>query len=67
MDYYVAHHCVPGMEKHSGKVAIRDVLDLPLQTILYTITWMAGSAAPHMALQSHFQYAIECMEPIVFN
>jgi hypothetical protein len=25
MDYYVRHHCVPGIEKHSGKVAIRDV------------------------------------------
>jgi hypothetical protein len=24
MDYYVSHHCVPGTEKHSGKVAIRD-------------------------------------------
>jgi hypothetical protein len=63
MDYYVRHHCVPGTEKHSGKVAIRDVWDLPLQTILYTITHMAGSAAPHMDLQIHFQYAIECMEP----
>jgi hypothetical protein len=28
---------------------------------------MAGSAAPHMALQSYFQYALECMEPRVFN
>jgi hypothetical protein len=25
MNYYVCHHCVPGTEKHSGKVAIRDV------------------------------------------
>jgi hypothetical protein len=28
---------------------------------------MAGSTAPHMALQSHFQYAIECTKPRVFN
>jgi hypothetical protein len=28
---------------------------------------MVGSAAPHMDLQSHFQYALECMEPRVFN
>jgi hypothetical protein len=28
---------------------------------------MEGSAAPHMALQSYFQYALECMEPRVFN
>jgi hypothetical protein len=28
---------------------------------------MAGSSTPHMALQSYFQYAIECTEPRVFN
>jgi hypothetical protein len=67
MDYYVAHHCMPGTENNSGKVTIRDVMDLPLRTILYTITWMVGSATPHMDFQSHFQYAIECMEPKVFN
>jgi hypothetical protein len=67
MDYYVAHHCTAGTEKHSGKVSIKDVEDLSLRTILYTITHVAGSASPHMALQSHFQYAIECMEPRVFN
>ena len=54
MDYYVAHHCMPGMEKHSGKVAIRDVLDLLLWTTLYTITQMEGSFSPHMDLQDHF-------------
>ena len=54
MDYYATQHRVSGTEKHSGKVAIRDVQDLPLWTILYTITWMVGSVAPHMALQSHF-------------
>jgi hypothetical protein len=25
MDYYICHHCVSNTEKHSGKVAIRDV------------------------------------------
>jgi hypothetical protein len=54
MDYYVVHHYVPCTKKYSGKVAIKDVQDLPLRTILYTITQMVGSAATHMALQSHF-------------
>jgi hypothetical protein len=67
MDYYVHQHCVPGTKKHSGKVAIRDVWVLPLQTILYTITCMAESEAPHMDFQIHFHYAIDCMEPIFFN
>jgi hypothetical protein len=28
---------------------------------------MEGSKSPHMAIQSFFQYAMECMEPRVFN
>jgi hypothetical protein len=67
MNYYISHHCVLGTKKHSGKVSIRDVQYFPLQTILYTITCMEGSVTPHMALQSHFHYALECMEPRVFN
>jgi hypothetical protein len=50
MSHYVSAHCMPGVERHSGKVAIQDVCDLPLRTILYTIACMAGSTAPHMAL-----------------
>ena len=49
MDYYVAHHYRVGTEKHSGKVTIKDVKHLSLRTNLYTITYMAWSAAPHMA------------------
>jgi hypothetical protein len=63
MDYYVKHHCAIGTEKHSGKVDIKDVEDLSLRIILYTITHVAGIFSPHMALQIHFQYDIECMEP----
>jgi hypothetical protein len=48
-------------------VAIWGVTDITLRTILFTIARMAGSAAPHMALQSYFQYALECLEPWVFN
>jgi hypothetical protein len=48
MDYYVAHHCILGMEKNSGNVSIRDVPYLPLRNILYNITRMVRNAAPHM-------------------
>jgi hypothetical protein len=54
MSHYISAHCVPSTQKHSDKVAIRDVHDLPLQTILYTIVCMAGSATPHMDLQIYF-------------
>jgi hypothetical protein len=54
MSHYANAHCVSGTERHSGKATIRDFCDLPLQTIIYTIVRMAGSTAPHMALQKYF-------------
>jgi len=60
-------HCVPEVERKKGKVAIWGVRDLTLCTILFTIAWMDGRYAPHMALQIYFQYAIVCTEPRVFN
>jgi hypothetical protein len=58
---------VPEAEQQKGKVAIWGVTNITLRTILFTITRMVGSAAPHMALQRYFQYALECTEPRVFN
>jgi hypothetical protein len=67
MSEYCRLHCVPKAERKKGKVAIWGVRDLTLCTILFTIARMAGSFTPHMALQSYFQYAIECTEPRVLN
>jgi hypothetical protein len=67
MSWYLHQYCDPEVERCKGKVVIRGVWDLPLQTINFTILCMAGSAYPHMALQSYFQYAVECMELQVFN
>jgi hypothetical protein len=67
MSEYCNQYCVPKVERKKGKVSIWGVTDLNLHTILFTIARMAGSSAPHMALQSYFQYAIEFTEPRVFN
>jgi hypothetical protein len=67
MSEYCRLHCVPEEERSKGKVSIWGVWDLTLRTIFFTIAHMAGSSAPHMALQSYFQYAIECTDPRVFN
>jgi hypothetical protein len=67
MSEYCRQYCVPEAERSKDKVAIWGVQYLTLQTILFTIACMAGSPAPHMALQSYFQYAIECTKPRVFN
>jgi hypothetical protein len=50
MSHYISEHYVPRTQKHSRKVVIIDVCDLPLRMVLYTITCMAGSVAPHMDL-----------------
>jgi hypothetical protein len=67
MSEYCREYCVPEAERQKGKVAIWGVTDITLCTILFTIARMAGSVSPHMALQSYFQYALECIEPRVFN
>jgi hypothetical protein len=41
---------MPKAERQKGKVAIWGVTNINLRTILFTISRMAGSAAPHMAL-----------------
>jgi hypothetical protein len=67
MSEYCNQYCVPEAERKKGKVSIWGVTDLTLRTILFTIARMAGSVATHMALQTYFQYVIECTEPRVFN
>jgi hypothetical protein len=67
MSEYYRLHCVLEVERKKGKVVIWGVRDLTLHTMLFTIAQMVGSSAPHMMLQSYFQYAIECTEPLVFN
>lgn len=68
MSEYVRRYCVLEAERSKlGKVSIWGVQYLTLRTILFTIACMDGSVALHMALQSYFQYAIECTEPRVFN
>jgi hypothetical protein len=58
MSEYCRQYCVPEVERRKGKVGIWGIQYLTLRTIFFTIACMAGSAAPHMALQSYFQYAI---------
>jgi hypothetical protein len=50
MSEYVRSHCVPEAERRKGKVFIWGFQYLSLQTILFTISRMAGSADLHMAL-----------------
>jgi hypothetical protein len=42
-DDYIAQFCMSGSHKESGRIAIKDVRDIPLQDIIFTITKLAGS------------------------
>jgi hypothetical protein len=50
MSEYCRLYCVPKAERRKEKVAIWGVQYLTLHTILFTISRMARSTAPHMAL-----------------
>ena len=65
---YVHRYCREGSQPGKDrKIIIRDVTNRPLRTILFTIGRMAGSASVHAANYSYMQYALECLEPKVFN
>lgn len=65
---YIRQFCWPGTQpSKDGKINIRDVRDMPLQTILFTITKLAGSMTLHVVNRSYMQYAFECLEQTMFN
>jgi len=65
---YIRRYCREGSQpSKDGKINIQDVTDRSLRTILFTFARMAGSAALHVANRSYMQYAVECLEPKVFN
>ena len=47
---YVKQYCYPGSEPRKyGKINIRDVMDFPLRTILFTIANLFGTIILHVA------------------
>ena len=55
------------MGSGSKRVDIHTIPDLALQVVLHTITWAAGSQAPHEATKAQLLLASECMSPILFD
>ena len=41
--------------------------DLPLRTVLFTISKLSSSMTLNVANRSYMQYALECLEPTVLN
>lgn len=61
---YIAANCRPRSEPtKDGKIEIKDVVCLPLRTILFIISRFSGSTTFHLTNRSQIKYALECIEP----
>ena len=60
-------YCIPGTRMSRKKIPIKAVVDNPLHTIIFTMQRLVGIQGPHHNSRAHMLYAIEAMEPTVFN
>jgi hypothetical protein len=67
VDVYLACHCISGERMVGGRILIKDIQELPLQSILFAITNMTGSTIVHLASRSQVDYGVHCLEPTLFN
>lgn len=67
MDSYIRDLCVDGTHRQGEKLPIQHVIDIPLCTILYTVTHIAGSTSAHLASKSHVLTSIRATEGVVFD
>ena len=67
MDSYVNDLCVEGTRKQGGKLPIRHVTYVPLKTILFTITRLAGSTSAHLASKSQILISLRATDGVVFD
>ena len=63
----IDRHCVPGTGTSGKKIPIRTVTDRAPRIVLFTIQRVAGSQGVHQDSRAHMMYALEDMEPTVFN
>jgi hypothetical protein len=67
MDEYLENHCVPRERLVGGRIKIKDIRDLPLRFILFSITRIVGSTSAHLVSRSEVAYGLQCLEPTLFN
>jgi hypothetical protein len=49
---YLENYCVPGSRLVGGRITIKDIRDLPLLSILFSITSIEGSTSSKLVLIS---------------
>lgn len=64
---YIDAYCEAGTQKVSNQIPIASILDMRLKTIMFTITWVSGTVAPHLASHALMHYGTWCLLPMVFD
>ena len=67
LDDLIDQYYALGTEPQYEKLHIQSIVDIPLRTVVYTIKNVAGTRSSHLTTRSHMLYALQCMEPTVFN
>lgn len=49
------------------KVLIRDIVDLTLSRILFTLIYISIYSTPHLASKFHMDISLQCIELTIFN
>lgn len=67
VDSYVSDLCVPGTRKQGRKLPIQHVTYVPLKTILFMATQLAGSTSAHLASKSQVLISLRATDGVVFD
>ena len=60
-------HCFPGTQMSGKNIPIKEVMDLPLRTVIFTMQRVPGRQGAHQDSCAHMLYALEVMVPTVYN
>lgn len=67
VDSYVSDLCVEGTHKQGRKLPIQHVIDIPLKTILFIVTWLAGNTSAHLASKSQILISLRATDGVDFD
>jgi hypothetical protein len=67
VESYIRDLCTEGTCQQGEKLPIEHVTDIPLRTILYTVTRITGSTSALLVSKSQVMISIRATEGIVFD
>ena len=67
LDDLIDQYCALGTKYQSRKLSIQSIVDRPLRRVVYMIGKVVETRSAYLTTRSHMMYALECMEPTVFN